>query len=80
MCTMLLIPLIPIAALVTQNMIILNNIIVRKADLQDSDLSVVKSDEQVNIYHYFGIDIYICWYEVWCNSFVKEINLEKNNA
>ena len=53
---MLLIPLIPIAALVTQNMIILNNIIVRKADLQDSDLSVVKSDEQVNIYHYFGID------------------------
>ena len=57
MCTMLLIPLIPIAALVTQNMIILNNIIVRKADLQDSDLSVVKSDEQVNIFHYFGVDI-----------------------
>lgn len=34
MCTMLLIPLIPIVALVTQNMIILNNIIVRKADLK----------------------------------------------
>ena len=49
MCTMLLIPLIPIAALVTQNMIILNNIIDRKADLQESDLSVLKSDEQVNI-------------------------------
>ena len=34
MCTMLLIPLIPIVALVTQNMIILNNIMVRKADLK----------------------------------------------
>ena len=47
MALMLLIPLIPIAALVTQNMIILNNIIERKADLIQSDLSVLKSDEQV---------------------------------
>ena len=47
MSIMLLIPLIPIGALITQNMIILNNIIIRKADLQSSDLSVVKSDEQV---------------------------------
>ena len=47
MLTMLLIPLIPIAALVTQNMIILNNIIVRKADLQESDFSVLKTHEQV---------------------------------
>ena len=50
MGTMLLIPLIPIAALITQNMIILNTIIVKKADLQESDLSVLKSDEQVGIY------------------------------
>ena len=47
MSIMLLIPLIPIAALITQNVIILNNIILRKADLQSSDLSVLKSDEQV---------------------------------
>ena len=49
MSLMLLIPLIPIAALVTQNMIILNNIIERKADLIESDLSVLKSDEQVGL-------------------------------
>ena len=49
MSLMLLIPLIPIAALVTQNMIILNNIMVRKAGLMESDLSVLKSDEQVDL-------------------------------
>ena len=53
MSLMLLIPLIPIVALVTQNMIILNNIMVRKADLMASDLSVLKSDEQV--YEYIDI-------------------------
>ena len=56
MSLMLLIPLIPIAALVTQNMIILNNIIDRKADLMESDLSVLKSDEQVGLY---GLYLYI---------------------
>ena len=42
---MLLIPLLPIFALITQNVITLNDIIVRKADLIDSDNSVEKSDE-----------------------------------
>ena len=56
MSLMLLIPLIPIAALVTQNMIILNNIIDRKADLMESDLSVLKSDEQVGL---CGLYLYI---------------------
>ena len=55
MGTMLLIPLIPIAALITQNMIILNNIIVKKADLQASDLSVLKSDEQVCRFYLFAV-------------------------
>ena len=41
MCTMLLIPLIPIVALVTQNMIILNNIMVRKADLKVRFISLL---------------------------------------
>ena len=45
MFIMLLIPLIPIFALITQNMLLLNNIIVRKADLISSDQSVLKSDE-----------------------------------
>ena len=45
MLIMLLIPLLPIFALITQNVITLNDIIVRKADLIDSDKSVEKSDE-----------------------------------
>ena len=44
MLAMLLIPLIPIFALVTQNVILLNDIITKKADLLESDASVVKSD------------------------------------
>ena len=62
MGTMLLIPLIPIAALITQNMILLNNIIVKKADLQASDLSVLKSDEQVMYYLTALFDFYIIWH------------------
>ena len=63
MGTMLLIPLIPIAALITQNMIILNNIIVKKADLQASDLSVLKSDEQVCRFYLIAVaDIYVIWH------------------
>ena len=42
---MLLIPLIPIFALITQNIILLDDIINRKAELMDIDLSVEKSDE-----------------------------------
>ena len=45
MMAMLLIPLIPIFALVTQNVILLNDIIVRKADLIESSRSVEKGDE-----------------------------------
>ena len=45
MLIMLLIPLLPIFALITQNVITLNDIIIRKADLIDSDNSVEKSDE-----------------------------------
>ena len=49
MFIMLLIPLIPIFALITQNMLLLNNIIVRKADLISSDQSVLKSDETAKL-------------------------------
>ena len=45
MMAMLLIPLIPIFALVTQNVILLNDIILRKADLIESSSSVEKGDE-----------------------------------
>ena len=45
MVVMILIPLLPITALISQNVINLNTIIVRKADLIDSDTSVEKSDE-----------------------------------
>ena len=45
MACMLLIPLIPIFALITQNIILLDDIINRKAELMDIDLSVEKSDE-----------------------------------
>ena len=48
MFAMLLIPLVPIFALVTQNVVLLNNIIIRKADLIESDISVEKSDETAN--------------------------------
>ena len=48
MFAMLLIPLVPIFALVTQNVVLLNNIIIRKADLVESDISVEKSEETAN--------------------------------
>ena len=48
MLAMLAIPLIPIFALVTQNVVLLNNIIIRKADLIESDISVEKSEETAN--------------------------------
>ena len=48
MLAMLAIPLVPIFALVTQNVVLLNNIIIRKADLVESDISVEKSEEFSN--------------------------------
>ena len=45
MMAMLLIPLIPIFALVTQNVILLNEVIERKADLIESAKSVENGDE-----------------------------------
>ena len=45
MFIMLLIPLIPIFALITQNVILLNNIIIRKAEILETDDSVERSDE-----------------------------------
>ena len=48
MMAMLLIPLIPIFALVTQNVILLNDIIVKKSDLIESSRSVEKGDETAN--------------------------------
>ena len=45
MACMLLIPLIPIFALITQNVILLNDIIIRRTDLIDSEGSVERSDE-----------------------------------
>ena len=48
MMAMLLIPLIPIFALVTQNVILLNDIIVRKDELLESFRSVEKGDETAN--------------------------------
>ena len=49
MACMLLIPLIPIFALITQNVILLNDIIIRKADLLDIDRSVENSDEAARL-------------------------------
>ena len=49
MFIMLLIPLIPIFALITQNIILVNNIIVRKNTLMEADTSVVKSDETARL-------------------------------
>ena len=49
MFVMLLIPLIPIIALITQNCVMLNNILIRKSDLIDSDTSVLKSDETARL-------------------------------
>ena len=49
MFIMLLIPLIPIMALITQNIIMLNNIIIRKSDLLNADLNVLKSDETADL-------------------------------
>ena len=48
MLAMLTIPLVPIFALVSQNVVLLNNIIIRKADLIESDISVEKSEETAN--------------------------------
>ena len=45
MAFMLVIPLIPIIALITQNVILLNDVIIRQSDLVDSDASVERSDE-----------------------------------
>ena len=47
MMAMLLIPLIPIFALVTQNVILLNEVIERKADLIESANSVENGDEVI---------------------------------
>ena len=60
MFIMLLIPLIPIFALITQNMLLLNNIIVRKADLISSDQSVLKSDETAKLIRWVAT-------LVWCS-------------
>ena len=49
MMAMLLIPLIPIFALVTQNVILLNDIIERKADLIESSNSVENGDETAKL-------------------------------
>lgn len=49
MFIMLLIPLIPIFALITQNVILLNDIILRKADLVETDASVERSDETARL-------------------------------
>ena len=59
MFIMLLIPLIPIFALITQNMLLLNNIIVRKADIISSDQSVLKSDETAKLIRWVAT-------LVWC--------------
>ena len=49
MMAMLLIPLIPIFALVTQNVILLNEIIERKGDLIESARSVENGDETATL-------------------------------
>merc|ERR1711892_6659 len=49
MACMLLIPLIPIFALITQNVILLNDVIIRKTDLIDTDSSVERSDEAARL-------------------------------
>ena len=49
MACMLVIPLIPISALITQNVILLNDVIIRKTDLLASDASVEHSDEAARL-------------------------------
>ena len=49
MFIMLLIPIIPVLALVTQNVVMLNTIITRKADLISTDVNVLKSDETARL-------------------------------
>ena len=49
MATMLMIPLIPIFALITQNVITLNDTIIRRDDLTDIDKSVEGSDEAARL-------------------------------
>ena len=49
MFIMLLIPLIPIFALITQNTILVNNIIIRKNELLEADISVLKGDETARL-------------------------------
>ena len=46
---MILIPLIPITALVIQNLILLNDVIERKDNLLVADKSVLKSDETARL-------------------------------
>ena len=49
MLTMLSIPLLPILALITQNIVLLTDTIQRKTDLLDADRSVLKSDETARL-------------------------------
>ena len=49
MLIMILIPLVPIFALITQNIVLVNDILVRKSDLLISDRSVLKSDETARL-------------------------------
>ena len=49
MVFMLLIPLIPIFALITQNVIQLNDVIIRREDLTTIDKSVEGSDEAARL-------------------------------
>ena len=49
MFIMLLIPLIPIFALITQNTILVNNIIIRKNELIEADISILKGDETARL-------------------------------
>ena len=49
MFIMLLIPLLPIWALITQNVIAVNSITIRKNDLMSSDESILKSDETARL-------------------------------
>ena len=49
MLIMILIPLVPIFALITQNIVLVNDILIRKNDLLISDRSVLKSDETARL-------------------------------
>ena len=49
MIIMILMPLVPIFALITQNIVLVNDILIRKNDLLISDRSVLKSDETARL-------------------------------